>query len=330
MPPLMEPNDSDRSYVDVTYWRDYESRLPAEFRIATEHPEEERWAWRGTKVHIDRLPAPDASLKLLLVHGMGGYGRIVLGFGAPFRPHICEVVAPDLPGYGLTPATQAPLVFSTWTSCVRDLIDRELRRDGRPVVVFGLSLGGIVAYHAACVAPVRGLMATAFVDMTDPEVAAGVSRFASLGRVSLPLIKRMPETLGGLRVPARFLGKMHAISNNAQLARLVAKDPCGGGTSLPLSLLKSIMEAAPPIAPEHFERCPVLLVHPDADRMTDIRFSQSFFDRIAAPKRMVVLDGAGHWPIEEPGATQMREAVHSFLEGISSTKSAEPTSASSH
>ena len=174
----------------------------------------------------------------------------------------------------------------------------------------------MVAYHVACVAPVDGLMATAFVDMTDTEVAAGVSRFVRLGRLTLPLLKSAPRILTGLRIPSRLLSKMYAISNDPVLSRLVAKDPYGGGSSLPLSFLQSIMTTAPALAPEQFERCPVLLVHPGADRMTDIAFSRRFFDRLAAPKRMVILEGAGHWPIEEPGATQMREAVRDYLEDL--------------
>ena len=305
-----------KSYKEETYWRRYEALLPAQFRVSAEHPQEEWWSWGETAVHLDRLPAPDAPLKLLSVHGIRGYGRLLLGFGAPFRPDLCEVVAPDLPGYGLTVPSGAPLRFSTWVSCLRDLIDRELRRDGRPVVLFGGSLGGMVAYHAACVAPVQGIVATTFVDMTDPETAAGISRFSRLSRFTLPLARRMPEVLGRIRVPARLLGKMQAISNDAQLVRIIAQDPCGGRTRLPLSMLKSAIETAPSLPPEQFERCPVLLVHPGVDRMTDIEFSRRFFDRLAAPKRMVVLDGAGHWPIEEPGATQMTESVRSFLEEI--------------
>lgn len=111
---------------------------------------------------------------------MGGYGRIVLGFGTPYWPQLCEVVAPDLPGYGLTRVSAGRLVFSAWTSCVLDLVEAELRRDSRPVVLFGLSMGGMVAYHVACTAPVHGLMATCFVDMTDVEVAVGVSRYIRL------------------------------------------------------------------------------------------------------------------------------------------------------
>ena len=322
IPPLggvfVKRDPDARSYADVTVWRDYEARLPAVFQLSGESPEEEWYKWRDIAVHVDRLPARDAPLKLMLLHGMGGYGRIVLGFGTAYRPELCEVVAPDLPGYGLTRAPVGRLIFSAWTSCVQDFIEAELRRDDRPIVLFGLSLGGMVAYHVACTAPVQGLMATAFVDMTDAEVAAGVSRFTRLSRLTLPLVKRAPRFLTGLRIPSRLLGKVHFISNDAELSRLVEKDPYGGGNSLPLSFLQSIMEIAPALAPKQFECCPVLLVHPGADRMTDIAFSRRFFDRLAAPKRMVVLDGAGHWPIEEPGATQMRESVKSFLEQVAS------------
>ncbi len=314
----MKRNPDARSYADVTAWRDYEARLSAAFQLSDEHPQEEWFQWRDIAVHVDRLPAPDAPLKLLLLHGMGGYGRIVLGFGTPYWPQLCELVAPDLPSYGLTRAPAGRIRFPTWTSCVQGLIETELRRDSRPIVLFGLSMGGMVAYHVACTAPVHGLMATTFVDMTDAEVAAGVSRYIRLSRLALPLVKGLPRVLTGLRIPVRLLGKVYAISNDAELSRLVAKDPYGGGGSLPLSFLQSIMATAPAVAPEQFERCPVLLAHPGADRMTDIAFSRRFFDRLAAPKRMVVLDGAGHWPIEEPGATQMREAVKGTLKQVAS------------
>lgn len=304
------------SYEGVLQWRRYEAELPAAFRISGEQPAEEWFDWRGTAVHVDRLAAPGAPVKLVLIHGIGGYGRIVLGFGAPFRPNLCEVIAPDLPGYGLTRVPTERFTFDAWTGCLKGLLDSESRRDGRPIVLFGLSLGGVVAYHVACETSVAGLVATAFVDMTDPEVAVGVSRYARLSELTLPLVVRAPTVLSGLRLPARLLSKVYAISNNPELSRLAASDPYGGGNSLPIAFLRSIMETRAPVAPEAFERCPVLLVHPGADRMTDIAFSTRFFERIAARKRMVVLEGAGHWPIEDPGASQMREAVGSFLEGV--------------
>ena len=56
-----------------------------------------------------------------------------------------------------------------------------------------------------------------------------------------------------------------------------------------------------------------LLAHPGVDRMTDIAQSRRFFDRLAAPKRMVVLDGASHMPTEHPGVDQLEAAVLDFL-----------------
>ncbi|WP_459545965.1 hypothetical protein [Nocardia sp. X0981] len=69
------------------------------------------------------------------------------------------------------------------------------------------------------------------------------------------------------------------------------------------------MRAASPSRPERFTPCPVLLVHPGADRWTPLPLSRPFFDRIAAPKCSVVLDHAGHYPIEEPGVHQLIDAL---------------------
>lgn len=46
--------------------------------------------------------------------------------------------------------------------------------------------------------------------------------------------------------------------------------------------------AIPEIEPEHFDACPILLVHPGADRAPDLARSRRFFDRLVVPKRMVV------------------------------------------
>jgi alpha-beta hydrolase superfamily lysophospholipase len=76
------------------------------------------------------------------------------------------------------------------------------------------------------------------------------------------------------------------------------------------------MTTSPDIEPEDFRVCPVLLTHPGVDRMTDISLSRRFFDRLAAPKRMVVLEGASHMPTEHPGVDQMEHAVVDFMRAL--------------
>ena len=70
------------------------------------------------------------------------------------------------------------------------------------------------------------------------------------------------------------------------------------------------------IEPEAFEVCPVLLAHPGEDRMTAIEHSRRFFDRIAAKKSWVVLEGAGHMPVERPGIDRLEASVLTFLAAI--------------
>ena len=67
------------------------------------------------------------------------------------------------------------------------------------------------------------------------------------------------------------------------------------------------------IEPENFKCCPVLLVHPEADNWTDIKLSNLFYNRLACEKQTVILKGAGHFPIEDLGLSQMEQACINFL-----------------
>ena len=67
---------------------------------------------------------------------------------------------------------------------IRDRIDAELARDGRPVVLFWVSLGGLLAYHATARSRrVVGLVATTLADAREPPVREGVRTHTILGRV---------------------------------------------------------------------------------------------------------------------------------------------------
>ena len=61
----------------------------------------------------------------------------------------------------------------------------------------------------------------------------------------------------------------------------------------------------PPIAPEAFDVCPLLLAHPAADKWTPLAVSKPFFDRLDGEKELVMLEGCGHLPYEAPGVFQL-------------------------
>jgi alpha-beta hydrolase superfamily lysophospholipase len=311
-------------------WRDYQDFFPEGLRCtASSTPREEYWRWRGLDVHLDRLEEPAAPLKVIVLHGAGAYGRVMAPAAVIAQRYGYETVSPDLPGYGLTRVPRREMTYALWIDCVVDLIAAERARDPRPIVLFGVSLGGLLAYQAAARTPgqLAGLVATTLADPRERAVRRGFARTALLGSAGLWLLERLAPLTDGLPLPMALMSRMHKISNKPALSALVKSDRLGGGSWVPARFLRTLMATAPAIEPEDFTACPVLLAHPGADGMTDIALSRRFFDRLAAPKRMVVLDGASHMPTEHPGIDQLEAAVTEFLAEItrsSGTRAAVP------
>lgn len=311
--PLARP-----SYAALSNWKKYQLFFPESMRSTAEStPSEEWWSWRGLSVHLDRLAVPSSPIKVIVLHGAGAYGRVMAPAAVIARRHGYETVSPDLPGYGLSEVPRSALEYGLWVDCIADLIEAEIARDGRPVVLFGVSLGGLLAYQAAARSRrVIGLVATTLADPRETAVRQGFARTPLLGSAGLWLLEKLAFLTDGLPLPMRYMSKMDRISNRRELAALCERDPLGGGNWVPARFLRTLMSTAPDIEPEDFDVCPVLLVHPGVDRMTEISLSRRFFDRIAAPKRMVVLEGASHMPTEHPGVDQMEAAVVEFVNGL--------------
>ena len=325
-PAMTSPHDRSAAptYATVPQWREYQRFFPPAMRCTPESmPSESRWHWRGLDIHLDRFEVATAPVKVVVLHGAGANGRIMAPASVIAQRHGYETVAPDLPGYGLTTVPRGRMTYQLWIDCVVDLVRAELLRDDRPVVLFGVSLGGILAYQAAAtiardypaLAPrLRGLIATTLADPTEPATRRDFARHPLLGIGGLWLLEHLSLITDGLPVPMRLVAKMDRISNQPALSALVMRDPRGGGAWVPARFLRTLMTTAPVLAPEQFDVCPVLLAHAGVDRMTNIEISRRFFDRLPGPKRMVVLDGASHMPTEQPGVQQLEDEVLRHLE----------------
>lgn len=59
--------------------------------------------------------------------------------------------------------------------------------------------------------------------------------------------------------------------------------------------------------------CPLLLVHPGEDHWTSVEMSHPAFDRINSQKRLVLLSGGSHLPVEPEPLKELQDEVRSFL-----------------
>ncbi|QBJ94634.1 alpha/beta fold hydrolase [Rhodococcus sp. ABRD24] len=295
----------------------YAGFLPDGYRSAYREPESTWWQWRGRRVHIARAVRPDARVRVMGIHGAGGHAMALWSFAALAADEGVEILFPDMPIYGLTVEPRpAQVRYHDWIDLLCDLVDAERACDPRPLVLFGASMGGMMAYEVASrTGQVAAVLATCLLDPADPRARAAAARWGAAGKAAPALLPPIARVAGGLRPPIKWLVRMNRMSNDPDLSRLCASDPRGGGVRVPLGFLADWF-TFPHAVPEQFTAAPVTLVHPAADRWTPPQLSQQFLDRICAPTQSVLLENCGHWPIEEPGLAQLITTARSVIAGV--------------
>lgn len=292
--------------------------LPAQFHLEKKDlPVEEVWAWRGNRIHLDRYDTPEAKCKIILHHGVGTNGRqMTLLLGRRLAQQGYSVVAPDNLGYGETEVTQQQVTFNDWIELLVDFIDAEQQRDNLPIFLFGLSAGGMIAYHAAARNhQVKGIVGLTFLDeriylvrketSIHPAIAPLVPLVVWLGK--LPLVQR-------IKVPMKWVSKMYTLTNDDVLLKLFLKDPTSAGSLVSFAFLSTFMTYEPAIEPKDFSVCPVMLAQPDEDRWTKEHLSTLSLAGIQSEFTIKHLQNAGHYPWESPGSEQLLESVIAFIE----------------
>lgn len=308
-------------YRDQQAWRDLQQYLPERLRLTdATAPEEEFWDWHGHRVHLDRYRNPDAKAKVVLHHGVGTNGRqMSLVLGAPLAQRGFETVALDNLGYGLTqvkPGTTPS--YDDWVDLVVDFLAYEQSRDDRPIVLYGLSAGGMVTYHVAAKAPrgtLAGIVGMTFLDQRDQQVRDETAHDKLTSRAGIPFFHLLAKTPAArMTYPMTLASKMSALANNPAALKVMLRDRTSAGNWVSVRFLDRYGSYAPAVEPENFDACPVLLTQPAEDRWTPLHLSRPFLSRITkVPVDTVMLENAGHYPLEEPGLTQMEETIANFV-----------------
>lgn len=301
------------NYQSDPFWRSLQTYLPVDNRISPEaEPAEYFLDICNCRIHIDHYKVEQPKARLVLYHGVGGNGRLLSFIAVPLMKNGYEVICPDLPLYGYT-QYEGPVTYDIWVKCGVK-IAKSFQQDQVPMFLFGLSAGGMLAYQVASECDnIRGVMTTCILDQRNKYVTKQTARspfIASMGNVLYSITRRFA---GSIKVPMKMVANMKAITNNPELAELMMKDKKSSGVSVPLAFVHSMLHPSIKIEPEDFTACPFLLVHPGDDRWTDISLSQLFYDRLACEKELHILEGAGHFPIEEQGLKQMEKVCVAFL-----------------
>ncbi|TCP49264.1 alpha-beta hydrolase superfamily lysophospholipase [Tamaricihabitans halophyticus] len=303
---------------------DYLRFLPADaLPNPLPEPTSTSWHWRDMRAHVLRAGDPAAPCQAILLHGAGGHAGALWPAAAILAGAGFRVAMPDLPGFGRTSVPdRGALRYPDWTAFATDFVRAE-QRSGTPMLVVGASMGGMLAYEAACrTGAVHTVLATCLLDPRGREVHARIARFPVLGRYAGPLLRLLAGPLAAAQIPLRALVKMRAISNDRGLVDTVVADKLGGGNAMPLGFLRSYLDSKPAVEPEQATGTRFVLAHPTEDHWTPLELSTSFLDRINGKTELVLLEGTGHFPIESPGIYQLRDTIRRlFADMTPSSKS---------
>lgn len=297
---------------------EYAAFLPANHTADMVEPTSTWWQWRDVRVHVARAARPDAGARVMVIHGGGGYSHALWPAAAVAASEGVDVSAPDLPLYGYTETPDPSGVrYDHWVDLLCDLVRAERAADPRPLILFGASMGGMLAYEVAARLPgdVAAVLATCLLDVSDPAARAAATRYAWMGRPDPALLRAADPLLGRVRLPIRWMADMLAMSSDPALSRLCASDPRGGGANVPLGFLASWMNYRHS-DPSTFDAAPVTLVAPVADTWIPLEVSIRFLQRISAPTKTVMLENCGHFPIEEPGIGRLRDEVLTTVSAV--------------
>ncbi len=310
----------NKDYKTQSNWREIQAFLPKEYQLDRGYePSEEWWQWRGHEVHLDCFRNPQAKVKVILFHGVGTNGRqLSTILGCPLFKRGFEAIAIDMPEYGMTRVASGALVtYDDWVQAGSDLIDVEFQKDGRPIVLYGLSAGGMLVWHiAARNKKVKGIVGMTFLDQREQQVRDETALNFLMSRIGVPLTHLAAKTpLATLRMPMSLASKMTALVNNKAALQACLKDKTSAGKWVTMKFLSSLTSYKPMVEPEAFDICPILLTQPEKDTWTPLHLSEIFLKRVSrVPKKVVMLENAGHYPLEQPGLTQMCDAVVDFIQ----------------
>lgn len=307
------------NYKTQPQWYQIQQYLPAKYQLGiTDEPTEEWWPHQGHQIHLDTYRNANAPAKVILLHGVGTNGRqLNLILGRPLAQLGYEVIAVDMPTYGVTKVAAGALVtYHDWIQIGVDLVELEHAKDARPIILYGLSAGGMETYHvAAQTAHVQGIIGMTFLDTSLWRVRLHTAFDPLTGMFGMHAMRCLRALgLGRMKLPMRWVSKMRALVNNPEALQAFYDDPTSAGNKASVAFLDSWLSYRPGTPPEAFTQCPVLLTQPAADRWTPMRLSDPFLNRLTQVKVIrVQLENGGHYPLEQPALDQLVSACETFI-----------------
>lgn len=197
----------------------------------------------GGRIHLDVYPqaSPNRAGTIVFSHGIAGYGRLVSPFALRLWKRGFNVICPDLAGYGFNEGRRGDWLWEQFIQNLLDALNYARQRFDGPLFLAGASLGGTLAYHAAC--RVQDLTAVAcycFFDYRHTRFLREVSTTGPSTPLARPIIGAAARLWPMLQLPAEMVVPYRYVAEDPAFVALLRRDPCADTISSGLNARKPL------------------------------------------------------------------------------------------
>jgi alpha-beta hydrolase superfamily lysophospholipase len=272
------------------------------------HHEDRFTARDGIALHEQWwLPRQEPVASVVIVHGINEHGGRYAQLAEDLNCRGYAVYVMDLRGHGRSDGERAMIwQFDQYLDDVEVLLERvAARQPGKPIFLFGHSMGGAIVAMLAITRPpkVQGLILSAPAVLIAGGVFPILRRLASLVSILWP-------TLRVTRMGCRF------ISRDPAVVEAFRNDPLVFHGRFPVRTGAEILRAAKRIqAGASRINLPLLVLHGTGDIVTDPRGSRLLVTRAASSSKTLQLyTGLYHEVLSEPEREQVLADVLEWLD----------------
>jgi len=262
----------------------------------------------------DIKPPQTCKGSAVFIHGTAVYSR----FYAEFCYHLWKkgyrIIAPDLPGHGLSRGSRGHFTMNQVINFISEIISFVQHEFPGKITLMGSSLGGIACFYAvAAHLPVDAAICHNAAVFSE-HASKSIVKVKGIYKLLVPFVPIIAKIFPKMRISVLTYLPVESLANTPrgfEIINNLMKDPLVAW-KYTLTALKTQMED-PPLSPIEEIITPVMFINGENDALFSPVYMQSLYERLTCPKEFQIIPDQAHLLFQEQPLL-MADLIAKFLD----------------